>query len=163
MLLEVKTLKVLSLANNFIKVIPPTINKLENLTYLNLRNNRLAELPDSLFDLNQLTCLILSKNRLKQMPEKLYQLNLYQLDLSFNMIEMIDDPKVLTTIPLLNLNFNPIHTPPQQVILCIFMWLWRYMEGWSKSKCTSGRMGARKLTNGKMLENIFESGVYRQD
>ena len=81
--------------------------------------NNLKNVPQSIYEMKELECLLLSRNKLKTIPTKLYMLNLYQLDLSFNLISEIPikTAQNLARITIVDLSNNPINDPPLQVIL----------------------------------------------
>ena len=120
-IVKCSSLKVLSMSKNFLKHIPNIIHKLKSLEYLDLSQNLLKEISDGVFELNRLECLLLSRNDLSKVPDKASNLNLSYLDLSYNRITSISiHSRALCKIMNLNLSYNPIHTPPQNVIFFKF-------------------------------------------
>ena len=117
-LFKLVSLKILNLSQNYITEIPSGISSLKNLKYLNLSQNNLKNVPQSIYEMKELECLLLSRNKLKTIPTKLYMLNLYQLDLSFNLISEIPikTAQNLARITIVDLSNNPINDPPLQVI-----------------------------------------------
>lgn len=82
----------LHLEVNYIKLIPPEISKLSNLTTLNMACNRISRLPDTFSQLHSLKNLNLSSNRLKVVPPQVLSITgLKRLDLSYNSIKKLTD------------------------------------------------------------------------
>ncbi|XP_047505768.1 leucine-rich repeat protein 1 isoform X1 [Pieris napi] len=82
-----KTLKLLDLCGNKLKVLPRNIWKLHNLVTLKLDNNLLERLPASLGRMRKLRYLTLSHNYLQYLPCSVMQCRLDQLDISHNNLQ----------------------------------------------------------------------------
>lgn len=88
-LFDLKSLKILSLSNNFISDLTESIGNLSSLEKLIIENCRIKFLPDSLGNLKNLN---LSRNQIKRLPESFGNLEeLHVLDLSSNNISYIPD------------------------------------------------------------------------
>lgn len=93
-ILSFKNLKILSLANNKIKILPDSVDTLKNLEALYLNGNNLEELPSTVGSLRSLQTLDLRNNYLKNIPSTIQNLKfLKSIFLQNNSINTI--PKVL--------------------------------------------------------------------
>jgi Leucine-rich repeat (LRR) protein len=100
----------LSLSNNQITVIDPSIGNLINLTTLYLYNNQITVIDPSIGNLINLTELYLYNNQITVVDPSIGNLiNLTELDLSYNQITVVD-PSIGNLINLteLNLSYNQI-------------------------------------------------------
>ncbi|XP_033732703.1 E3 ubiquitin-protein ligase LRSAM1-like [Pecten maximus] len=94
---DLKTLRVLDLHNNEIKLLPFEIGGSSKLQVLNLENNRLGRLPDSLSKLRHLQTLNIKANKFKTFPMSICGLrSLRLLDISDNLITSL--PKELCQV-----------------------------------------------------------------
>ncbi len=82
------SLKILELSNNKLKVLPPEIYKLKNLTTLRMDSNFLKEIPKELFSNLKLEILSFKNNLILLIPNEimLQRESLIYLDLGFNKI-----------------------------------------------------------------------------
>jgi len=89
-ILKLKNLNVLNLANNQLSALPAEIGQLKKLTELNLYNNQLDGVPAEIGQLKELNRLILPGNQLSALPAEIGQLkNLTLLDLSGNQLSAL--------------------------------------------------------------------------
>ncbi|XP_060069768.1 E3 ubiquitin-protein ligase LRSAM1-like [Ylistrum balloti] len=94
---DLKTLRVLDLHNNEIKLLPFELSGSSKLQVLNLENNRLGRLPESLNKLRHLQTLNIKGNKFKTLPMSICGLkSLRLLDISDNLITSL--PKELCQV-----------------------------------------------------------------
>lgn len=97
---QLKTIKVLDLANSKLKFLPTEINCLTGLTELHLNGNELKDLPLELGSLPNLKFLYLNNNQISELPEEISSLSkLISINLNLNQLNHI--PKVLESLPSL--------------------------------------------------------------
>lgn len=116
--LDLKDLKVLSLANNHIKEIPEEINKLRSLRELWLDGNEITHIPDSIFEITSLEKLGLGGNKIRTLPENIGDLlNLKVLRLGSTQIkELPESFYKLESLEDLSLSYNRLVSLPD--LLC---------------------------------------------
>lgn len=120
---NINTLKALTDLNgsyNQIKTIPPSLGQVKTLKILNLANNKLDELPQELTDLVNLIELNLSINKIKLLPRGFGSYKaLRLLDLSHNMLEELPSQVgLLGTLKELYLSFNQLKRLPPELGKC---------------------------------------------
>lgn len=94
------TIKTITIPENNIVSLPPTIEKLTPITHLNLTNNEIQILPHGISNLTDLECLNLRNNQLRALPEGLSNLKkLEMLDLPNNPLDPVSVTKYLETAP----------------------------------------------------------------
>ena len=84
-----RTLNLLDLGNNKLRIIRPFFGKLRNLVTLKLHGNQIVVLSSSMRDLTQLRTLQVNNNQLRTLPAGFADLRLDALDLSDN--QFLDD------------------------------------------------------------------------
>lgn len=114
---DLKTLRVLDLHNNEIKLLPFELGSLTKLQILNLEVNRLVRLPESMSNLRHLQTLDLKGNKFKQFPEQLCQMKrLRLLDISDNnMTSLPNQLCQVVTLEKLVLDAEQMIHPPADV------------------------------------------------
>lgn len=114
---DLKTLRVLDLHNNEIKLLPFELGGSSKLQVLNLENNRLSRIPDSLSKLRHLQTLNIKANKMKTFPAGICGLrSLRLLDISENLLTTL--PKELcqvVTLETLVLDADKMTYPPAAV------------------------------------------------
>lgn len=97
-----KTLKLLNLSSNCLKILPNQLNKLHELITLNVDNNELELLPSCIGNLRKLRTLTASNNSLRVLPGSAKNWRLNSLDLSNNNLDPDRDnnPAAETPKPL---------------------------------------------------------------
>ncbi|MGB1241037.1 MAG: leucine-rich repeat domain-containing protein [Chitinophagales bacterium] len=117
-ILNLSNLRVLILANNHIKEIPPFFSQFKQLEVLNLSNNELNEIPSFIVNLTSLVLLDLSSNLLTK--GFLYIKNLKKLqflNLSNNLFSQILQHIIpLDQLRFLDLSKNQINVIPESII-----------------------------------------------
>lgn len=89
-ILQLNELRVLILAGNKIKSIPPEIGTLTKLEWLDLSNNKITELPKEISNLKNLKVIHINRNELITVPPEISQLErLELLDLWSNEIDSL--------------------------------------------------------------------------
>ncbi|KAL5580677.1 hypothetical protein UlMin_013119 [Ulmus minor] len=89
---SLKFLQVLSLNQNNLTTLPPSLGKLTLLNQLNVSNNKLTSLPTEIRCLTQLEVLKANKNRLCSIPESIGDCNaLIEVDFSSNFLSEVPD------------------------------------------------------------------------
>lgn len=125
---ELTNLQWLSLSHNHIGNLSPKIQQLSNLQMLLLVDTQLESLPPEIGQLTNLKGLAISFNQLTNLPSEIgYLKNLCSLDISHNDIQQL--PNTLGNLSQLtqseecrqwfrnlNLDGNPLISPPQEVI-----------------------------------------------
>ncbi|XP_068160309.1 leucine-rich repeat-containing protein 30a isoform X2 [Antennarius striatus] len=109
--------QVLSLANNQLSSLPPSLSGLTKLRKLNLSHNLIAHIPGCVYNMKALVFLHLACNRLENLAENIQALvELKILIVEGNSLHSL--PKALcclTRLELLNLDFNDIKDVPQEM------------------------------------------------
>ncbi len=116
-LFELKSLRILSLSNNFLTELPSTIGDLTSLEKILIEKCKINELPESIGDLKSLKHLNLHRNQINHFPKSFGNLKkMERLDASFNNISYIPVSfKKLTSLKVLNLRNNSIKTIPEWI------------------------------------------------
>jgi len=105
--LNFRKLKNLSLRNNSLTSIPPSISSLLSLKKLDLSGNKLSSLPHSIENLKNLTHLNIAKNNFSKIPEYIKSLqNLESIDIGNNPFVSLESFKFLFSNPKLILNLE---------------------------------------------------------
>ncbi len=114
---NLSNLTTLDLASNQITAIPDAIAQLSNLTSLSLSSNQITVIPDAIAQLANLTTLYLQINQITVIPDAIAQLsNLTKFLLAFNRIQEIPDGiSKLNNLKSLNLAYNQITQIPQVI------------------------------------------------
>lgn len=123
---RLKSLEILWLAFDELDTVAESITNLQQLTQLSLVANNLTTLPESISQLNNLTLLRLGNNLFEAVPEALYEIpSLIELglgnsnykDRNQNQIRELS-PKLLDlkNLESLDLENNPIETPPPEIV-----------------------------------------------
>ncbi len=114
---NLKRLKVLNLADNWISGLSSEIEYFESLTNLNLNKNHLTRLPPEIGNLANLEILSIRENELRHLPTEIGDLsNLKMLDLSKNKISHISaEIGLLKKLTSLNLSHNALNDLPAEM------------------------------------------------
>jgi internalin A len=122
---QLQNLTSLNLGGNDFTTIPDSIIQLPNLTSLDLSFNDLTTIPNTITQLKNLTELQLDGNKFTAVPEVLYELSTleslsfanYGLSEDRNQIKEISSKILrLENLQSLDLDDNPIETPPPEVV-----------------------------------------------
>jgi len=107
-------LNILILDDNSIRILPPALSNLQNLTKLFLSGNNLEKVPLQIGDLSKLDLLDISQNQLIEIPSSIGNLsNLLELSLFDNNIEKLPDEfSMLTSLHILDLGNNLLKKLP---------------------------------------------------
>jgi hypothetical protein len=110
-LFNLKSIKVLSLSNNFIKKLPDEIGNLTSLEHLIIEKCDLTSLPESIGKLTKIKNINLHQTNLSSLPESFGSLvNLKVLNLSFNNLHRLPNSfKHLVNLKDLNLRNNSLN------------------------------------------------------
>lgn len=102
----------ISLDGGHLRMIPPEISSLVNLSFLSLHYNELESLPTELSELTGLRSLLLFGNNFVSIPEVIYSLtNLNDMSLSKNQLRSIpSNISLLTNLEYISFAFNKIET-----------------------------------------------------
>ncbi|PNF40776.1 Leucine-rich repeat protein 1 [Cryptotermes secundus] len=84
-----KSLEVLDLSHNELKLLPKQISKLKKLVILKIERNQLSQLPPGLGNLSNLRSLVCGHNRLCYLPGSIKRLHLDSIDLASNSFESV--------------------------------------------------------------------------
>jgi len=109
---NLKELEELNLSFNGISVIPEALTSLKNLKTLDLNNNRLTSIPSGISNNENLEELILNNNYIMELPDEICSLKkLKNINLNYNQISSLPDNFFnLTEIEILKLDNNQIKT-----------------------------------------------------
>ena len=118
-ILSMPTLQQLSLTDNALKTLPPSIAQLRlHLVELDVRQNFLETLPDAVGELQNLRLLSVGRNKIRTLPESLWTLQqLTSLWLDHNRLREI--PSACSRLPALedlNLHENRIDVLPDAIV-----------------------------------------------
>ena len=116
-IVQLTNLTGLNLSGNQLNSLPPEVVQLTNLMWLNLCGNQLNSLPPEVVQLTNLTWLDLSGNGLSSLPPVIVQLtNLTNLDLSWNNLSSLP-PEIgqLTNLTNLDLWHNSLSILPPEI------------------------------------------------
>lgn len=116
LILNIRSLKSLTLEDNKITVVPPDIRNLSLLQKLNLKKNLLESLPSEISELSFLTEIDLSRNKYFDLPKELFLCqSLKRLNLESNLIKNISQVDSSSTLESLNLRSNKLEEIPQSI------------------------------------------------
>lgn len=113
-----QSLQFLSLRDNLITWLPPSLSNLVNIVSLDFSANLLETLPRPIGGLVSLKHLVLSRNRLNRLPPSFRNLtSLETLDLSFNLFSSLPSAALagLSNLELLNVSSNQIVVLPTAI------------------------------------------------
>ncbi|KAG6444068.1 hypothetical protein O3G_MSEX003180 [Manduca sexta] len=122
-------LQVLLLPDNMLSTLPKEIGKMTSLAELDASNNRLTQVPMTLGDCAGLRALDLSNNQLGLLPLQITYLRLEHLDVSCNCISSLPlELRNMNTLITLNLDNNPLVSPPTTVCMRGRVHIFKYLE-----------------------------------
>ncbi|XP_059059398.1 leucine-rich repeat and calponin homology domain-containing protein isoform X2 [Achroia grisella] len=122
-------LQVLLLQDNLLTSLPKEIGKMSSLAELDASNNRLTQIPMTLGDCAGMRALDLSNNQLGLLPLQITYLRLEYLDVSCNCISSLPlEMRNMTTLITLNLDNNPLVSPPTTICMRGRVHIFKYLE-----------------------------------
>ncbi|CAH0700820.1 unnamed protein product [Spodoptera exigua] len=122
-------LQVLLVPDNMLSTLPKEIGKMTSLAELDASNNRLTQVPMTLGDCAGLRALDLSNNQLGLLPLQITYLKLEHLDVSCNCISSLPlELRNMNTIITLNLDNNPLVSPPTTICMRGRVHIFKYLE-----------------------------------
>ncbi|XP_035445762.2 leucine-rich repeat and calponin homology domain-containing protein isoform X2 [Spodoptera frugiperda] len=122
-------LQVLLVPDNMLSTLPKEIGKMTSLAELDASNNRLTQVPMTLGDCAGLRALDLSNNQLGLLPLQITYLRLEHLDVSCNCISSLPlELRNMNTIITLNLDNNPLVSPPTTICMRGRVHIFKYLE-----------------------------------
>ncbi|KAL0848920.1 hypothetical protein ABMA28_013319 [Loxostege sticticalis] len=122
-------LQVLLVPDNLLSTLPKEIGKMTTLAELDASNNRLTQVPMTLGDCAGLRALDLSHNQLGLLPLQITYLRLEHLDVSCNCISSLPlELRNMTTLVTLNLDNNPLVSPPTTICMRGRVHIFKYLE-----------------------------------
>ncbi|XP_063529107.1 leucine-rich repeat and calponin homology domain-containing protein isoform X1 [Cydia strobilella] len=122
-------LQVLLVPDNLLTTLPKEIGKMTTLAELVASNNRLTQVPMTLGDCAGLRALDLSNNQLGLLPLQVTYLRLEHLDVSCNCISSLPlELRNMSTLITLNLDNNPLVSPPTTVCMRGRVHIFKYLE-----------------------------------
>ncbi|XP_045537695.1 leucine-rich repeat and calponin homology domain-containing protein isoform X2 [Papilio machaon] len=125
-------LQVLLVPDNLLATLPKEIGKMTSLAELDASNNRLTQVPMTLGDCAGLRALDLSNNQLGLLPLQITYLRLEHLDVSCNCISSLPlELRNMNTLVTLNLDNNPLVSPPTTVCMRGRVHIFKYLENMS--------------------------------
>lgn len=108
----------LNLSDNKLEKLPHQIGKLRNLIVMNLGYNQLTELPREIWKLNNLVELNIGNNKFKEFPPEIWKITtLFILKMSNNQLTKLP-PEIgkLTNLWRLDVDNNPLVSPSQEIV-----------------------------------------------